>query len=638
MKGKSAMTVLRGILTTWPGRIFAVALIGLMAGGALFVSRANAPAAKAELRTQAVTKGSVVQSVAVSGSVAAVNQTKMSFKTAGKVAALYVSVGQQVTAGQPLAKLDTTDLEAALEQAQANLVTAQNNYNRTASTSSDAQKALNQARQQAAQDLAIAQAALNKLTTNYAAAKSNVGAFSDSAMSGVSSFQDSLNTIQLQIDALIAEMSRIVGGGDTGDLRNAFNAVSGANSPALQNARTNSVSLLSPALADYQSARSALLSVVGTFDAAAATGSDTTGIANSFQLAQTNYTIATSRLTSALDTTSAVLATVQSSVTAAQTSLNTQATKVLHDPFDQWRADLATLYTLVGGQQQSVSTVKLKIAQATTYLGTVNDAIGGSIATATQNVTTTAQRGQQSIDSAQTSLGSKPYDLASSQASVDSAAAAVETAQNNIASAVVTAPTDGVVASVASQVGETAANPFMVLANTTSLVLHGTLGESDIAKVKLGLVANITVDAVSTGGRMTGRVTSLDPVATIQSGVPVYGVDVTIDLANTLVKAGMTGTATVIIASRQDVLTVPNLAIRTASGRRYLQILKGGEAVDTDATFGIANDTTTEVVSGVAEGDLVVLPAARATATARPGVGGGGFTQGGGGGPVIIGK
>lgn len=629
------MTVFRGILMTWPGRLFAIVLVALVAGGAVFVSRANTPAAKTEIRTQAVTKGSVIQSVAVSGSVAAMNQTKMSFKTSGKIAALYVSVGQQVTAGQPLAKLDTTDLEAALAQAQANLVSAQNNYNRTASTTGDAQKALNQARQQAAQDLATAQAALNKLTNNYATAKTNFSSFTDSATGGISSFQDSLNTMQSQIDALIAEMSRIVGGGDTGDLRNALNAVSGANSPALQNARANSVSLLSPALTDYQSARSALLSLVADFDAAAAAGSDTTNIANSFGLAQTNYSIATSRLTSALDTTSSVLATVQSSVTTAQSSLNTQSTKSLHDPFDQWRADLATLYTLVGGQQQNVSTVKLKISQATTYVGTINDAIGGSIATATQNVTTTAQRGQQSIDSAQTSLNSKPYDLSNSQASVDNAAAAVDTAQNNLTNAVVTAPTSGVVASVASQVGETAANPFMVLANTTTLVLHGTLGESDVAKVKLGLVANITVDAVSTGSRMTGRVTSLDPVATIQSGVPVYGVDITIDIANPAVKAGMTGTATVIIASKQGVLTVPNLAIRTTSGRRYLQILKDGEAVDTDAVFGIANDTTTEVVSGVAEGDLVVLPAARATATARPGAGGGGF----GGGPgVIVGR
>jgi HlyD family secretion protein len=630
------MSVLRGILMTWPGRIFAVVVIGLMAGGAVFVSRANAPAAKTEIRTQAVTKGSVIQSVAVSGSVAASNQTKMTFKTTGKIAALYVTVGQQVTAGQPLAKLDTTDLETALAQAQSNLVTAQNNYNRTASSTSDSQKALNQARQQAAQDLATAQTALNKITTNYASAKSNFTSYTDNATSGISSFQDSLNTIQSQIDALIAEMSTIVGGGDTGDLRNALNAISGAKSPGLQNAQSNSLTLLSPALSDYRIARSTLLSVVADFDAALAAGNDTTRIASSLQLAQTNYSIATSRLTSALDTTSAVLTTVQTGVTTAQSSLNTQATKGLHTPFDQWRADLATLYTLVGGQQQNVSTVKLKITQAATYLATINDAVGGSIANATQNVTTTAQRGQQSIDAATTALSSKPYDLTSSQASVDNAAAAVETAQNNITNATVLAPTAGVVASIASAVGESAASPFMVLANTTSLVLHGTIGESDVAKVKLGLVANVTVDAVTAAGRMTGRVTSLDPVATIQSGVPVYGIDVTIDLPNTQVKPGMTGTATVIIASKQGALTVPNLAIRTTNGRRYLQVVKDGEAVDTDAVFGISNDTTTEVISGVAEGDLVVLPAARATATARPGAGGGGF--GGGGGPVIIGR
>src|SRR2546427_12440894 len=212
------------------GRFFPAPLAGLRGGGAVFFSRGNAPAAKTELRTQAVTKGSVIQSVAVSGSVAASNQTKMSFKTAGKIAAVYVTVGQQVTAGQALAKLDTTDLEAALAQAQANLVTAQNNYNRTASNANDSQKALQQARQQAAQDLATAQAALNKITANYATAKSNFSSYTDNATSGISSFQDSLNTIQSQIDALIAEMSTIVGGGDTGDLRNALNAVSGAKS------------------------------------------------------------------------------------------------------------------------------------------------------------------------------------------------------------------------------------------------------------------------------------------------------------------------------------------------------------------------------------------------------------------------
>jgi HlyD family secretion protein len=622
------MSVLRGILTTWPGRIFAVALVGLVAGGAVFMSRANAPAAKTELRTQAVTKGSVIQSVAVSGSVAAINQTKMSFRTSGKIAEVYVSVGQQVTAGQPLAKLDTTDLEAALAQAQANLVTAQNNYNRTASTTSDSQKALNQARQQAAQDLATAQAALNKITSNYAAAKNNSNSIMSAAYTDLQAYQAAINTIYSQLDAATQVQAQ-----SGADFKSAMNALYGGLTP-ITNARSFASSLLFQALEDYRRSRDDLGVAINQFDTALAAGSDTSGQSATFVNAMNSYNLTVSRLNNAIDTTNGPLSQVSSAVTSAQAFLNNSSSRY-NSFYDELRGDLAGLITAVTSEQQLASTTKTKITQGTTYLSTVSDAVGGSIVTAAQNVTTTAQRGQQSIDSAQTALNSKPYDLASSKASVDNAASAVDTAQTNLQNAVVTAPTAGVVASVASQVGETAANPFMVLANTTSLVLHGTIGEGDVAKVKLGLVANVAVDAVSTAGRMTGRVTSLDPVATIQSGVPVYGIDVTIDVPNSLVKPGMTGTATVIIASRQGVLTVPNLAIRTTNGRRYLQILKDGEAVDTDVVFGIANDTTTEVVSGVAEGDLAVLPAARATATARPGAGGGGF----GGGPgVIVGR
>ena len=84
----------------------------------------------------------------------------------------------------------------------------------------------------------------------------------------------------------------------------------------------------------------------------------------------------------------------------------------------------------------------------------------------------------------------------------------------------------------------------------------------------------------------------------------------------------MTASAAVILASKQNVLTVPNTTIRTINGQRGVQVLKDGEVVDTVATFGLANDTVTEVVSGLAEGDVVVIPQTRATtATARPGGG-----------------
>ena len=56
----------------------------------------------------------------------------------------------------------------------------------------------------------------------------------------------------------------------------------------------------------------------------------------------------------------------------------------------------------------------------------------------------------------------------------------------------------------------------------------------DVAKLKIGQAATITVDAVAPGSSMSGTVSSIDPVATISGGVPVYGVDVLIAKPNDL--------------------------------------------------------------------------------------------------------
>jgi multidrug efflux pump subunit AcrA (membrane-fusion protein) len=617
----------RGMVSTWPGRILAIVLGAVIVGGAVFVARGNNGTPAVTYRTAEVARASLAQTVAISGSVNPSGQARLNFRSSGRISAISVAVGQQVTTGQELARIEATDLENALANAQNSLASAQSNLQRQNQSYSDAQRSLDSARRSAATDVANAQAALAKVKSNYAAAKSNYQGLTAAATTDISAFQDSLATFQSQIDALIAQMSQIVGGGDTGDLRNALNAVTSAKSPALQNAQANSLSLLTPALSDYQSARSATLSSMADFESALAAGSDTTGIAANYQLAQTNYAIALSRLTSALDTTSSVLATIQTSVTSAQASLNTQSTRSLHDPFDQWRAALATTYALVGSELQRVSTLKLKLSQATTSASTLGDAVNGSYVTALQNVPATIDRTNQTVQSAETALGSKPADIQSAQNTVTSAELSVATAQTNLDYAILRAPSAGVIQAINGTVGEPASSstttPVVLLANTGTVQLHGTVGEADVSKLKLGLVANITVDALGASTRMTGKVTGVDPVATIQQGVPVYGVDVTIDVPNALIRPGMSGTASVILVSRQDVLTVPNIAIKTQGTRRYLQVLKDGQPVDVDATFGIANDTLTEVTGGgLKEGDLVILPQARAGATVAPNRGG----------------
>jgi HlyD family secretion protein len=605
-----------------------VAVAGLFAAAC-----GNTPAA-AETRTAQVSRGAVTQTVAVSGSVSSAGTVKLNPATNAKVAQLFVTVGQQVTAGQPLAKLDTTDLQAALTTAQNNVAAAQTNYDKALSGVSDAQTSYGQTQQSTVSDVATAQAALTKLKGNYASAKSNFSSLYGSLI-------NDLATYTSQISVAIAQVAKIQNdltfANQIADNKTAQTAMYQA-AATLGNAQSSVQGIYGVAEGEYIGSVQQLLNAIAAFDAAIAANADPAPAAQQLSNAQVAYTAAASRMTTAIDAPQGQLSSAQSSATSAQNSLNTLNAKV-DSTLDGARADVAALLVTLTGESQGSSYAKSKLAQVGTALTTINDAISGSYVTAVSNVAAAQLRAAQSLQSAQTSLNNQPSNVQSAQNSLNNAETALATAQANFDNATIKATVAGVVTTISAQPGESVSSSsttgFIVIANTGSMALHGTIGEADVVKLKLGQVATITVDAIGTA-KMTGKITSLDPVATIANGVPVYGIDVTIDLPSQSVRPGMSGTANVILASSPNALTVPNLAVKTASGKRYLTVMKDGQQVDTDVTFGLSNDTVTEVLTGVAEGDVVVLPQPRAVASGNANRG---VQIGGGGGPQqIIGK
>ena len=617
-------------VTSWPGRIAALALAGVVAGGVIFVARAQQPAAKPELRTTTVTKGNVTQTVSVSGSVAAQGQAKLAFKTGGRISEIYVGVGQAVTAGQSLAKLDTADLETALATAQQNLANAQASYQKAVLAAQDTQRQLEETRRSTATDIANAQAALTKARTNYATAKANFTSLTNALGSDLSAYLSSMDPLRAQIAQVLADLP-VTATSDVNSARNSLNSADGQ----LASVQGYAGSVLTSALNEYLGTRDQIVRITGDFDAAIAAGSDTSSVAASYQNAQLSFNLALSKLQAGMDSVTGAVSSAQTSVASAVASMNTQNSRSI-SAYDKARADLAMLQSTFATQSVSASAAKTKLTQASSSLSTIGDSVTGTLVNAITAVSNAQDRATTSIRQAESAVANIPFNLQTAQSSVDNANNTVTTARQNLDNAILTAPSAGIVAAVANQIGEFVAgggnnnSVFITLTNTTSMVLHGTVGEADIAKLKIAQVANVTVDAL-TGQRMTGRVTSLDPVATISQGVPVYGIDVAIDIPSSSLKAGMSGTASVILASKQGVLTVPNTTIRTVNGQRGVQVLKDGEVVDTPVQFGIANDTVTEVVSGLAEGDVVVIPQARAGASAQP-------NRGPGGGPVFIGR
>jgi len=413
---------------------------------------------------------------------------------------------------------------------------------------------------------------------------------------------------------------------------------------SLENAATYVTTVLTPAFDAYASSAAALDAAVRAFDAAVTAGASSIDTIAKYQEAALAYDLAATRLTSAVDSPGGQVTSALSSVNSALSDLNSLGSQERY-VLDQARADIVALQTALTDEQHLATAMKTRITQAGSAVATISGSVSGTVTQARDDYDSAVSKAADSLASQESALRSaqitfqkstaspKATDIALAQASLQLAQIELEKTRADLANATLVSPVAGKVVSVASQVGETPANPFIVVADVSSLQLHGTVGESDIASLQLGQTASISIEAVGSATRLTGKVTALEPVATISQGVPVYGVDVTLDRPADAIRPGMSGTATVVVASQRDVLTVPNSAIRTSAGVRSVQVQRNGQVEDAKVTFGISNGTVTEVTSGLAEGDLVVLRTTTTTTTQRTGTGG---FVGPGGGPVIV--
>jgi RND family efflux transporter MFP subunit len=200
-------------------------------------------------------------------------------------------------------------------------------------------------------------------------------------------------------------------------------------------------------------------------------------------------------------------------------------------------------------------------------------------------------------------------------------------AQVNAAKYTVRAPFSGVLAKVSARVGETAGTIATLI--TKEQVVELSLNEVDAALVAVGQKATITFDALENVA-LTGKVTRIDTVGTVSSGVVSYAVTIGFDTTHENVRTGMSANVTIVTNMKTDVLTVPASAVKTQSGTNYVlvfdpplaQTSSGNgtpselEPTRKEVTVGISDDTTTEVLSGVAEGEQVVTRTIAGASTA----------------------
>jgi len=156
------------------------------------------------------------------------------------------------------------------------------------------------------------------------------------------------------------------------------------------------------------------------------------------------------------------------------------------------------------------------------------------------------------------------------------------------------------------------------LIDTRTVKMEGVVDEVDIYRVKVGQEAFLIVDALP-GQELTGKVTFISPFGNQTTGVVEFPVTITLDPTETELKGGLTATANIIVEKHENVLLVPNRSIKGSAGNYYVDLVRDEKTMATEkrpVEIGVQNDQFTEIVSGLSEGEKVVVEPTRSrTAT-----------------------
>lgn len=174
----------------------------------------------------------------------------------------------------------------------------------------------------------------------------------------------------------------------------------------------------------------------------------------------------------------------------------------------------------------------------------------------------------------------------------------------------------------------------IIIGDLGTLKAQVQVNEVDIANVSVGQKVMMTYSAIE-GLAISGKVEKMDALGTIIQGVVNYNVTIGLDTLDNRLRPGMSVSAKIINGVKQGVITVPNSALKMKGSKTYIEVLNSGTKLpeQRDIEIGVANNTDTEIVSGINAGDNVVTqtidPNAKATTSGAsgglriPGLGGG---------------
>jgi len=555
----------RGLLVA----LAAVVVVALLGGaGVLLVrNRVRSDATPQADQIVVASVGDLTTSVSASGKVLPRRQARLSFDAPGRVQQVLVHAGEQVEMGQALVELDQDDLRASVRLAEQDLVMQQANL-------AALQKGADESDVAAAHSaVASAQAQLDDLLAGPSA-------------EDVDQAEAALSSAQAQLQDLLA-------GPKQEELTLA--------QASLKSAKAN----LEVAKARYAALGDQITIQRRELDVAKVLLDNATyfynALAHDWQHkdyapfspeaeklkdAQTNYDVALARY-------------------------NLNKAKLNDTELQNAQAQVAqaeaNLTALTKEKTVSFASARAQVAQAEAALAALREDKAAQIAAARERLA------QAESSLAALLEGASDEKVAGARAQVEQARIALEDAQRRLTQATLAAPFDGLITAVDVHVGEWISGVAVELIDAGSLEVVLDLDEVDLGAVSVGQSASVTLDPWPSR-ELSATVTSIAPKADRGVDIVSYEVHLGIEAVDLPMRAGMTANAKVVARSLQGVLLVPNRAITAdrQTGKYFVSRLQGQQTAQVEVKIGLRDESSTQVIEGLQEGDKLVLGTDRA--------------------------
>jgi len=192
---------------------------------------------------------------------------------------------------------------------------------------------------------------------------------------------------------------------------------------------------------------------------------------------------------------------------------------------------------------------------------------------------------------------------------VTAAKARVSAIQATIDMAMIKAPFTGTLTETKLMIGDLV-NPGSVafrIDDLSHMLVEVMVPEVDINSIKVGQGVDLTFDAIPDRA-YKGKVTEVARVGTTTAGVVNFKVTTEILDADTQVAPGMTAAVSIVVSDLNDVLLIPNRAVRLVDGTRVIYLLKNNVPTKVEISLGASSDTMSELLTGdLKPGDVIIL-------------------------------